>query len=276
MTETDSVAALTTAAMQMLGDTGTRLDVELLLSHCLGLTRTGLLARSDQRVLPTQFALFQAMLEQRRKGVPMAYLLQRQAFWTSEFKVTADTLIPRPDTELLVTTILERCTMLHCTLIDLGTGSGAVAVSIAKERPHWTVIGTDQYSRALNVAQDNGRDLSNLFWVQANWLDGFADAQFDIIVANPPYIAPDDAHLPALRYEPRQALVAADDGLEDLKTIISQAKRHLTKTGHLLLEHGYNQQSAVIDAMRVLGWQSEGLSDLSGNPRAVIGQLGAL
>ena len=275
MTETDSVAVLTTAAKQMLGDTGSRLDVELLLGHCLGLTRTALLARSDQRLSPTQLTLFKAMLEQRRAGVPLAYLLNRQAFWTSEFKVTADTLIPRADTELLIATILERCTQPHRTLIDLGTGSGAIAVSIAKERPHWTVIGTDQCSRALNVAQDNGRNLSNLFWVQANWLDGFADARFDIIVANPPYIAPDDAHLPALRYEPRQALVAADGGLEDLKTIISQAKGRLTKTGHLLLEHGYNQQSAVIDAMTALDWHSEGLRDLSGNPRAVIGQLGA-
>jgi release factor glutamine methyltransferase len=259
----------------MLGDNGSRLDVELLLGHCLGLTRTALLARSDQRLSPTQLTLFKAMLEQRRAGVPLAYLLNRQAFWTSEFKVTADTLIPRADTELLIATILERCTQPECTLIDLGTGSGAIAVSIAKERPHWTVIGTDQCSRALKVAQDNGRNLSNLFWVQANWLDGFADARFDIIVANPPYIAPDDAHLPALRYEPRQALVAADGGLEDLKTIISQAKGRLTKTGHLLLEHGYNQQSAVIDAMTALDWHSEGLRDLSGNPRAVIGQLGA-
>ena len=275
MTETDSVAVLTTAAKQMLGDTGSRLDVELLLGHCLGLTRTALLARSDQRLSPTQLTLFKAILEQRRAGVPLAYLLNRQAFWTSEFKVTADTLIPRADTELLIATILERCTQPHRTLIDLGTGSGAIAVSIAKERPHWTVIGTDQCSRALKVAQDNGRNLSNLFWVQANWLDGFADARFDIIVANPPYIAPDDAHLPALRYEPRQALVAADGGLEDLKTIISQAKGRLTKTGHLLLEHGYNQQSAVIDAMTALDWHSEGLRDLSGNPRAVIGQLGA-
>ena len=275
MTETDSVAVLTTTAKQMLGDTGARLDVELLLGHCLGLTRTALLARSDQRLSPTQLTLFKAMLEQRRAGVPLAYLLNRQAFWTSEFKVTADTLIPRADTELLIATILERCTQPHRTLIDLGTGSGAIAVSIAKERPHWTVIGTDQCSRALNVAQDNGRNLSNLYWVQANWLDGFADARFDIIVANPPYIAPDDAHLPALRYEPRQALVAADGGLEDLKTIISQAKGRLTKTGHLLLEHGYNQQSAVIDAMTALDWHSEGLRDLSGNPRAVIGQLGA-
>ena len=275
MTETDSVAVLTTKAKQMLGDTGSRLDVELLLGHCLGLTRTALLARSDQRLSPTQLTLFKAMLEQRRAGVPLAYLLNRQAFWTSEFKVTADTLIPRADTELLIATILERCTQPDCTLIDLGTGSGAIAVSIAKERPHWTVIGTDQCSRALNVAQDNGRNLSNLYWVQANWLDGFADARFDIIVANPPYIAPDDAHLPALRYEPRQALVAADGGLEDLKTIISQARGRLTETGHLLLEHGYNQQSAVIDAMTALGWHSEGLRDLSGNPRAVIGQLGA-
>lgn len=274
MTETDSVAAITAAAKQLLGDTGTRLDVELLLSHCLGLSRTALLARSDQKISPNQFKLFQALLEQRRAGVPLAYLVQKQAFWKSEINVTADTLIPRPDTELLIATILERWGSPHRTLIDLGTGSGAIAVSLAKERPNWTIIGSDHCNRALSVAKNNGRDLDNLCWVQADWLTSFAQNKFDIIVANPPYIAPNDPHLHALRYEPRQALVAADHGLEDLKTIIAQAKRHLTKTGHLLLEHGYNQQSAVIEAMNNRGWHCEGLRDLSGNPRAVLGQLG--
>jgi release factor glutamine methyltransferase len=242
----------------------------LLLGHALQLTRAELWARTDQPLDQGQQRSIERLIEQRAAGTPIAYLIGRQSFWEHEFWVTPETLIPRPDTELLIETILAQSDEQAHRVIDLGTGSGAIAISLAKARPNWSVYATDRSAAAIAVARKNAQGMSNITFVVVDWLSAFASGTFDIVVANPPYIAAGDPHLEALRFEPESALVAKKAGLADLQDIISGTKRVLRPNGYLLVEHGYNQQAQVVRAVQTATLQPIRLNDLAGRPRAVL------
>lgn len=265
--------ALADASVALGNGPDGRREAALLLGHATGLSHSQLIAHPETLICAQQHKQLEELIEQRRLGQPMAYLLGTKAFWDLDFKVTRDTLIPRPETELLIEIILNQPNTRPKTLIDLGTGSGIIAATIAQARPDWSVTATDESFEALCIAQHNGASLPNLNFVAGNWLTCFGEVTFDIIVANPPYIDAFDPHLAALVYEPRSALVSEDNGFSDLKGIIHQSTVFLAESGYLLLEHGYTQQVAVMREMALAGYNSTAHSDLAGNPRAVMGYL---
>ncbi|MFT7688076.1 MAG: release factor glutamine methyltransferase, partial [Candidatus Azotimanducaceae bacterium] len=195
-----------------------------------------------------------------------------QDFWSLTFSVNDATLIPRPDTELIVETILDRFPNEEMTVIDLGTGAGPIAISIASERSNFDIYASDMSFEALSLAKKNSLQISKkINFVQSNWLSAFDDNQFDIIISNPPYIDAKDEHLHALRFEPISALVAMDNGLSDIKAIISSAKSKLKTGGMIILEHGFDQQLAVKHILLDTGFSDvELLQDLAGQDRAVL------
>ncbi|MBV1878890.1 MAG: peptide chain release factor N(5)-glutamine methyltransferase [Pseudomonadales bacterium] len=250
-----------------------QLDCQLILGHILNKTRSWLIAFDDYQLSAAEYADFISALNARRAGKPVAYIIGIQEFWSLEFSVTAATLIPRPDTELLVETILQQPSNDAATVIDLGTGSGAIAIAIASERPNYTVVATDRSAECLQVAKKNSQQLArnSVGFIQANWLNGFKASQFDIIVSNPPYIEIEDPHLGALCYEPTAALISPDDGLNDIKQIISAAPDYLKPNGMIIIEHGYNQQSQVTALMASSNFSRiKPLTDLNNQPRAVL------
>lgn len=227
-----------------------QLDAELLLAHLLQKSRTWLHTWPDKHIDETTVAAYQQLIQRRQQGEPIAHILGRQSFWTLELKVTADTLIPRPDTELLVeealSTIPEDAVW---ELADLGTGSGAIALAIASERPAAQITATDQSSAALAVARENAEcySLNNITFRAGSWLQPLPHHHFDLILSNPPYIETDDPHLTQgdVRFDPLSALTAGADGLDDLRQIIANAKTYLKSGGRLIVEHGYDQGKAV-------------------------------
>jgi release factor glutamine methyltransferase len=258
-------------------DTAT-LDVELLLAHSLGKDRTYLFTWSDRLVTEKEALTFKALFSRRLKGEPIAYILERQAFWDLDLKTAEHTLIPRADTETLIEWVLELADSLpdKATVIDLGTGTGAIALSLAHEFSHWDVQGVDLIPQAVELAQHNAR-LNNLDYVrffQSSWFDR-VEGRFDLIVSNPPYIDPLDEHLSQgdVRFEPLSALVADNKGLADLELIADQSRHYLLEGGWLLMEHGYDQQQAVQQLLNRLGYQQVSTRiDLGGNPRITGGQ----
>jgi len=265
--------ALADAARQGLE----RLDAQLLLLQVLGPPATGrawLLAHGDAPPSAPQQEQFQALTARRAAGEPLAYITGQQEFFGLALRVDARVLVPRPDTETLVTWALDVLTgRPEPTVIDLGTGSGAVALAIQHQRPDARVTGTDTSLGALAVAHANASRLA--LPVRLRRSDWLADVQgeFDLIVSNPPYIAEGDPHLPALAHEPGPALTAGQDGLADLRTIIRQAPAYLNPGGWLLLEHGYNQAEAVQALLRAAGFGAVGSRhDLAGIARCSGGQ----
>ena len=253
------------------------LDCQLLLAKALGKPRHWLLAWDHAEVPPSKAACFQALFARRRQGEPLAYLLGEREFWGRRFKVTQATLVPRPETELLVDTALALFDAAPRLVADLGTGSGALAVTLALERPAWQLLATDLSFAALQIAKANAAGASNLMLVQADWLTAFRANTFDLLVSNPPYIATDDPHLPALSREPQLALVADEGGLGPIRRIATQAAPLLKPEGALLLEHGYDQGDAVLKLLRGLGYTDPlQLKDLQGQPRATLARKGAL
>ena len=226
------------------------LDAELLLCSVLRCDRARLYARPEQGLSQTQAALFDERIEQRAEGRPVAYLLGKKEFWSLELSVSKDTLIPRPETELLVERALEllpaRCAR---GVLDAGVGSGAIAIAIASERPESRISAVDNSPAALAMARKNiaAHGLRRIRLIQADWLNFKHERPYDLIVGNPPYIAADDPHLRRgdLRFEPRAALVAGQDGLAALRQLVPGAARHLKPGGWLLLEHGWRQGRAV-------------------------------
>jgi release factor glutamine methyltransferase len=221
-----------------------------------------------------QFLSFKRELQ---SGTPLAYVLGTQAFWTLDLKVTADTLIPRPDTEIMIVTILELLPKNKVlNVIDMGTGTGAIALSLALECPIWHMTATDFSRAALTVAQENARthDLTHVRFLQGSWFDALPEQEtFDLIVSNPPYIDPADAHLSALTHEPISALVAQDAGLSDLKIIVSQSHDYLKVDGWLVLEHGYDQGQAVRNLMLQASLvEVHTVRDYGGNERVTLGR----
>lgn len=258
----------------MVSDTA-RLDAELLLSHVLGCSRSKLLIDSEKAISEPQKTKFLELIDRRSKGEPIAYLIGQREFWSLSLDITPDVLIPRPETELLVELALEK----EVTKIaDLGTGSGAIALAIAHERPHWQIIATDISEKALTVAKNNAKQLeiSNIEFRLGDWTQALHHEKFDLIVSNPPYIPENDSHLKQgdLLFEPQKALVSGRDGLQDLKKIIEQARNYLSSEGWLMVEHGYDQSEVVRDIFKQYGYKNvHQHMDLSGIIRVTTGQI---
>jgi len=257
-----------------------RVDAQLLLLHVLGRTadqRSWLLAHDAERLTAPQQRSLWSLAQRIAQGEPMAYLTGRQAFYGLDFNVSPDVLVPRPDTETLVDwTLSVMADAQPCHVLDLGTGSGAVALALKSKRRVAQLWATDLSAGALQVAQANARRLGlELHWYQGDWLQALpADAPlFFCIVSNPPYIAELDPHLPALRHEPIVALTSGPDGLRALRHIITTAPEHLLPGGWLLLEHGFDQASAVRHLLIQRGFtQVQSRLDLAGNERCSGGQ----
>jgi len=238
-----------------------RLDAEILLAAALDQPRSYLHAWPERMPEPEQAARFAAWLDRRGVGEPVAYILGRREFWSLELEVTPDTLIPRPETELLVELALERLPANRpVAAADLGTGSGAIALALAVERPLARIVATDHSPAALAVARRNARR-SNIAYVEfreGDWCASLGDERFDLIAANPPYVAATDPRWRQgeLQFEPAAALVSGADGLDALRTIIVQAPNHLKPGGWLLLEHGYDQGEAVPALLRERGFDA--------------------
>jgi release factor glutamine methyltransferase len=247
------------AQLQSTSDSA-QLDCELLLSHVLEVDRTWLRTWPDYQVSPSQQALFESFLDQRIKGTPIAYLVGYRGFWSMDLNVSPDTLIPRPETELLVEIALQLNLPKHGCGLDLGTGTGAIALALASERQDMQWLAVDSQLGAVQLAKNNchQQQLSNVSVFQSCWFEAIdADKhKFDLIVSNPPYIATDDPHLSQgdVRFEPDSALVSGADGLDDIKLIVSHSPVFLNSGGWLLLEHGYNQGQPVRDLMLCAGF----------------------
>ncbi|MDG4551649.1 MAG: peptide chain release factor N(5)-glutamine methyltransferase [Candidatus Contendobacter sp.] len=238
-----------------------RLDAELLLAAALERPRGYLHAWPERTPEPEQFARFTAWLDRRIAGEPVAYILGGREFWSLDLEVTPDTLIPRPETELLVELALARLPKNQpVTVADLGTGSGAIALALAVERPLARIIATDRSSAALAVARRNAKrlDIRNVEFREGDWCAPLEGERFDLIAANPPYVAAADPRWREgeLRFEPPAALVAGDDGLSALRAIVAQAPDCLNPGGWLLLEHGYDQGEAVPALLRERGFDA--------------------
>ena len=249
-----------------------RLDARLLMQHLLGITHAQFLADPDRKLSGEEVEAFMTLVLRRERGEPVAYLLGEKDFYSRSFKVTADVLIPRPDTELIVTLALKRLkTLAWPRVLDLGTGSGAIAVTIACEHPEAAVLAVDVSVAALAVARENADRLGGkVSFLESDWFSALGDEKFDLIVANPPYVAARDPHLlqDGLPFEPDLALTDGADGLSCIRRIVAEAPAHLLPGGLLLIEHGYDQAAAVRDLLvagpfaEISTWQ-----DLSGNDR---------
>ena len=255
-----------------------RLDAEILLAETLGWSRARLLARPGASLDPARARHFEALVERRRGGEPIAWITGRREFWSLEFTVTPDTLIPRPETEHLVEAVLGVVPPdAAATIADVGTGAGAVAVALARERPRSFVLGSDRSPAAVAVARANGIRLGagNVSFIVADACATLAQGRWSVIVSNPPYVAEGDVHLTTgdVRFEPRTALVAGPRGLAMLETLARQGPARLVDGGWLVLEHGRDQGPAVRAFLVGAGLGAvETIRDLAGNERVTLGQ----
>lgn len=269
----DAALAHAAGALQDVSDSP-RLDAELLLARALDVARSYLFAHPDDEMDPAAAARFSAALEKRAAGMPMAYITGRREFWSMELAVSPDTLVPRPETETLVEQALMRMPRrAPLQVLDLGTGSGAIALAIARERPACHVVATDLSAGAIAVARENARRLMlpNVEFAVGDWTAPVAGRTFDLVVSNPPYVASGDPHLDALKFEPRSALAAGDDGLDAIRAIAATAMSVLNPAGALLLEHGAAQAGDVAAILRGHGWRDvTAARDLSGQARVSI------
>ncbi len=250
-------------------------EANLLVAHALGLSTIELYAHPEREIGTEDAERARALVARRAAGEPVAHLLGAREFYGLRLRVTPDVLIPRPETELLVDLALDRLAPDEpARVLDLGTGSGAIAIVIAQARPEAQIVSVDRSDKALTVARDNAKHhgLANLTFVHGEWFEPVTGQRFDLIVSNPPYVAEADPHLQRgdVRYEPLTALAAGPEGLDDLRTIITQAPEHLNKGGWLLLEHGADQQQAVLELLATHDFmECHGHQDLAGLPRAV-------
>ena len=248
MTTNDTIQSLLKQASDKLADISdsARLDAELLLAHCIDKNRTYLHTWPEKTLDKIQLNRFHSLVEKRITDYPVAYLLGKKAFWTFEINVTPDVLIPRPETELLVELALNKIRRTkQAKILDLGTGSGAIALALATELKDATIIATDYSEAALKVAKKNAIELQldkNITFIKSNWLEAISEKDFDLIVSNPPYIDPEDHHLKeTIRHEPLQALISNDRGMQDIEKIIEQSHSFLKTNGCLIMEHGFDQ-----------------------------------
>jgi release factor glutamine methyltransferase len=252
-----------------------------LLEHFLELTSLELKYKSEQELTAQQEQDFLDAIQRIEAGEPLAYITGSQPFWTLDLKVTKDTLVPRPDTEVLVETVLHLSLQSHAKVLDMGTGTGAIALSLASERPNWDITATDIYLPTLEVAKENAsvHGLTQVKFQLGSWFDALemnAEPIFDLIVSNPPYIDAVDDHMQYLATEPERALVADHHGLADLETIIAQAIDWLKPNGWVVLEHGYDQAKAVQDIFAAYHFiEIRTVKDYGGNDRVTLAQISA-
>lgn len=260
------------------------IDVDVLAAHVLGVPRSFLYSHPERGLDAGEQRRLEELVGARRRGVPVAYLVGRQEFWSLELHVDSRVLIPRPETELLVETALTRLRR-NARVLDLGTGSGAIAIALARERPDCRVTGSDHDANALDVARLNAKEHgADITFQSSDWFASFGEPcgkprggpcgePFDVIVSNPPYVAERDPHLDALASEPRHALVAGPTGLDALTVIVRDAPRHLAAGGWLLVEHSWDQASAVRDLYAAAGFAAiESVRDLAGHERVTLGR----
>lgn len=254
-----------------------RLDVELLLAAALGKNRSFLRTWPERIVEAEAAARFASYLERRRQGEPVAYILGQQGFWSLDLEVAPHTLIPRPDTELLVELALRRLPQEQAQVLDLGTGTGAIALALGRERAGWQVMAVDRVAEAVALAERNRArlGLANVQVQKSHWFSALQGQRFDLILSNPPYIRSHDPHLSEgdVRFEPASALVSGVDGLDDIRHIVARAPEYLNTGGWLLLEHGYDQAAQVRALLDAEGFeQVESCTDLGGHERVTLGR----
>ncbi len=255
-----------------------KLDAEVLLAQLLKKNRSYLYTWPEHELNSELLIQYKDIISKRKSGIPIAYLLGNKEFWSLNLKVTSDTLIPRPETELLVEQVFNLVPHgKSMAIIDLGTGSGAIALAIASERQNCTITASDKSSLALDVAKLNAQNnhITNIQFIQSNWFDALGNRQFNIIISNPPYVAEQDPLLSQgdVRFEPPSALKSGPEGLDDIRIISKTAHSFLLANGWLLLEHGFEQQEAVQKILSDDGYTNiSTILDLSGQPRVTIAQ----
>ncbi len=251
------------------------LDAGILLAFSLGVPRVRLRSHPEERRSEQELQHYLGLIERRAQGEPLAYITGVREFWTLELRVTRDVLVPRPETELLVERGLSLCAQPVAQVLDLGTGSGALVLALAAERPAWQLLGIDASTAALAVAADNAQRLAlgNVRFEHGNWFAALTGGPFDLVVSNPPYVDARDPALLDLAHEPRQALTPGADAMADLRAIIRAAPEHLRPGGWLALEHGATQACAVARELVARGFGSvRSHRDLGGHERVTEGQ----
>jgi len=256
-----------------------RLDAEAMLAWALQAPRAYLFTHPEEQLQEKPATEFSTAIHRREKGEPVAYITGSKEFWSLEFKVSPDTLVPRPETETLVEQALTLITEDGpCRILDLGTGSGAIAIAIASERPKSTVDAVDSSSAALMIAKQNAalHGIQNIEFLQGSWTTPVGDRTFDVIVCNPPYVGDGDPALEDLKHEPISALTAGPDGLDAIRRIAIEAKSVIEANGSILFEHGIEQQDAVAAILRERGWTDIAcFKDLAGQPRVTTAKMSA-
>jgi release factor glutamine methyltransferase len=279
MINSPTIKTALASATVLLNNEESGIEAQLLLQHVLNVNRAWLIAHENDALEANNHAAFEALLKRRLNGEPIAYILGYREFYGLKLQVTPDTLIPRPDTETLVEAALAKTPQNQpCKILDLGTGTGAIALAIAKHRPQALVTAVDASDAALKISQENAQNLkiTNVQFLLSDWFGALQNQTFDVIVSNPPYIAQNDAHLTQgdLRFEPASALASGTDGLDDIRQIIAHAPQHLNPHGYLLLEHGYDQAIPVAALLKQAGFSKiETIKDLGGNNRVTLGMM---
>jgi release factor glutamine methyltransferase len=279
-TNLTTLQLLHAAARALAGVSDTpQLDVEVLLAHVLGVRRARLQSHADEERSDVERAAYERLIERRATGEPVAYIVGCKEFWSLRLAISPAALVPRPETELLVDRALKLGTPPVLRALDLGTGTGAIALALAHERPRWQITASDVSEAALALARTNAVALGTpqLEFLHGSWFEPLAGRVFDLIVSNPPYIAEDDRLLvqPPLCFEPRIALTPGVDALADLRRIIREAPAHLARGGWLLLEHGTTQAGDVARELVVRGFRHvRSQRDLAGHERMSEGQWG--
>jgi len=275
VTELFTIAALLVEGYRILSSLEQpRLEADLLLGHLLKLEREGLIIQRTQPVSIAVVEQFRDLCQRRLQGEPLAYILGYKEFWSLKLEVNRFTLIPRPETEMLVELALRWLPNAALNIVELGVGSGAVAIALARERPEWQITATDISLEAIRVAQKNANQhrVQNISFIQSDWYQALPLNHFDAIISKPPYIAANDPHLKDLAWEPSSALISGVDGLDAIRAIIKNAQYYLKSTGLLLLEQGFDQAETVQTLMRLAGLERiENHLDLSGNYRVTMG-----
>ena len=270
-----------TSLLEISSDSAS-LDAEILLCQILKKERSFLRAWPDIELQSKQTNQFWSLIKQRQQGTPIAYITGNKEFWSRDFHVNPDVLIPRPDTELIIELSLKLILdNKPIKIIDLGTGSGIIAITLAAERLQADISATDLCLAALSIAKLNARkhDINNIKFYQSNWFANVPPIKFNLIITNPPYIAEDDVHLTQgdIRFEPRSALCSGKQGLNDIIIIADTARNFLEHEGHLLIEHGYDQQHSVQSILKDYHYDFvQTATDLSGQPRVTYGQWNKL
>jgi|TARA_R110001606_G_scaffold13843_1_gene59360 release factor glutamine methyltransferase len=272
----ESAVSRATLLLQSSSDSA-KLDAQVLLLDVLQKPRSYLFSWPEQKLTPQQQQLFESYCQRRLTGEPVAHITGTREFWSLPLQVNPTTLIPRPDTETLVEYTLSLPLPVAAKVLDLGTGTGAIALALASEMPLWQITGVDRVTDAVALANTNKQRLGfiNVDFVQSDWFSQVTAQKFDLIVSNPPYIEYDDIHLNQgdVRFEPLSALVADDDGMADIKYIITQARNFLTSNGYLVIEHGYQQSTKVHSFFAQMAYTNIlTVKDLANNDRVTLAQ----